>query len=188
VGEAEAFTLSVEEAVDRPEENDSSSKSRAAKGVADTLGVAEDGKAMLEDQLPHWRAIKEVEATTLEVGVATEDEGYQSLRSRAMRGVADTLGVAEDGRAMLEDQPPHWRATSDVEETALKVEVATEEEGYQASKSRATRGVADTGQELEDGAKLRAYRNGSPAALRPRRKKEEESMGGIKEPPRGGAW
>lgn len=134
MGEAEAFTLSVEEAVDRPEENDSSSKSRAAKGVADTLGVAEDGKAMLEDQ------------------------------------------------------PPHWRATSDVEETALKVEVATEEEGYQASKSRATRGVADTGQELEDGAKLRAYRNGSPAALRPRRKKEEESMGGIKEPPRGGAW
>lgn len=98
--------------------------------------------------------------------------------------MADTLEVGEDGRGTLEDQPPHWRATREVEAITLEVGVAVEEEGYQPSTSRATRGVAET---LEDGAQLRAYRNGSPAAFRPRRKKDEESGGGMKEAPGGGA-
>lgn len=116
---------------------------RAARELED------EGIGRLEDQPPHCRAAKDEEATTLEVGVATEDE-YQALASRATMGAADTLGVAEDDTALLEDQPPHWRATTEGVAITLDEGLATEDE-YQALASRATRGVADTLGVGEDG-------------------------------------
>lgn len=124
---------------------------RAARGVAETE-LEDEGRGRLEDQPPHCRAIKEDEATALEVGLATEDE-YQALPSRATTGAADTLGVAEDSRELLEDHPPHCRAAKDEDATTLEVGVATEDE-YQALASRSTMGAADTLGVAEDGTGL----------------------------------